>query len=125
MSEDVFVYVIAVREGQEIKGPVKIGVSAWPHGRLEALQTACPFSLELVREFRFPSRKIALDVEECFHKTQAKHRLRGEWFDLAPSFAIMIINLHVSWMLELFTTMDEKERKVAAKMCGLDQRLTE
>jgi hypothetical protein len=123
MSEDeeVFVYVMAKREGAEIKAPVKVGVSSGARGRLATIQTACPFDLELVREFRFPSRQIALDVEDCFHKTQAKHQLRGEWFDLAPSYAIAIINLHVCLMLKFFTSLSADDRVIAAEMCGVDR----
>lgn len=125
MSADVFVYVIALRDGQEIKGPIKVGISSNPRARVASLQTACPFDLVLVREFRFPNREIALQFEDAFHTTQAKHRTRGEWFDLAPSYAIAIINLHVCWMLKHCMTLTPDEARTAIEMCGVDRELWE
>lgn len=56
---------------------VKIGVSADPKGRLKALQTASPTTLELTswREY-----ENATAVERYLHRTFAHLRCNGEWF---------------------------------------------
>lgn len=121
MKDDVFVYVIAIRYGHEIKAPVKIGVSAKPKSRVAELQTASPFELVLVRQFCFPNREIALGVEDCFHQTQKRHAMRGEWFDMAPHDAVIVLNLHVRWHLEMYCpSFSEDDRALALQLIGAD-----
>lgn len=76
-------YVIG-REG----GPVKVGVSSQPSGRLAALQIGCPFRLSLLHSEPIPNRELALRLEADFHAVYAEDRLIGEWFNLDRELAI-------------------------------------
>jgi hypothetical protein len=115
-----FVYVMAVRHGQEISAPVKVGISSKPKARLLIFQTSCPSELVLVRTFRFPDRPIAAWLEACFHDTQKKHRLRGEWFNLQPHDACDIVGVHTHWALCLFCPeFTKEERNACLKMAGV------
>lgn len=113
MSETVYVYIIAAKEGETLQSPVKVGVSRSPQSRLENLQTACPFELAFAATFAFPSRSIALNFEDCFHSLQKEHKLRGEWFDMPPHKAVSVARLYARWCLELLTSLNEEEREAA------------
>lgn len=82
MSDDCFVYVIGRQEG-----PVKVGISCYPYGRLATLQIGCPFKLELLHTHKARSRNHALEHEDMFHRVYEQHRLIGEWFDLDAELA--------------------------------------
>jgi len=60
-------------------GEVKIGVSKHPEKRLEQLQTACPFDIELVTTF---SAENAGQLEAEIHNRLSDYRKTGEWFVL-------------------------------------------
>jgi predicted GIY-YIG superfamily endonuclease len=78
-----YVYVI----GRE-RGPVKVGVSDNPRGRLTSLQTGCPFKLSLLHQEKVDSREYALWVEAHFRAVYERERLMGEWFKLDAELAI-------------------------------------
>lgn len=82
MSE-CYIYVI----GRE-DGPVKVGISSGPNGRLMALQIGCPFTIGLLHQRKCRDRDHALQHESIFHDVYAPHRLRGEWFDMESDLAI-------------------------------------
>lgn len=65
------VYLIGARQG----GPVKIGFSGSPTGRLTALQTGSPFELVVLAQFSGGETE-----EKQLHELFAAERLRGEWF---------------------------------------------
>ena len=73
---DVDLYGIQSSKG----GPIKIGVTRDVYKRLDALQTASPYRLEL--KMLIPGMGIA---ERTLHSLFADHRLSGEWFDPAPA----------------------------------------
>lgn len=90
-----YVYVI----GRE-QGPIKVGVSSSPSGRLAQLQTGCPFKLEVLHTEPMLDRNHALKHEADFHAVYADKRLHGEWFDLEPEYAIELIETglqHEAW----------------------------
>lgn len=110
---ETFVYVIAIKDCDKFKAPVKIGVSASPWGRLDTLQTACPYDIGIVGVLAYPSREIALQMEDCFHSTHKKHRTRGEWFDIEPNKAVAILRLHLRFGLDMFSTLSDDDKKQA------------
>jgi hypothetical protein len=117
---DIHVYVIAtIIDGKPV-APCKIGVSARPDGRVWALQTACPNELRLLCSFAMPNRKIANDVEGCFHHTRKDRRLRGEWFDLDPDYAATILKLQIRWAIEAFTNLSAEELELAYEGAGVN-----
>jgi hypothetical protein len=58
---------------------VKIGVSMSPENRLRSLRTSNPRLLELAATL--PG---GYDLERQLHERYAKHRIKGEWFQLTP-----------------------------------------
>lgn len=66
-------------------GMVKIGCAYDPHRRLGYMQTACP--VELTLEALLPG---AFTEEGEYHARFAEHRVRGEWFTLAPEIETLI-----------------------------------
>jgi hypothetical protein len=64
----VSVYLIGARQG----GPVKIGFSGSPTGRLTALQTGSPFELVVLAQFSGGETE-----EKQLHELFAAERLRG------------------------------------------------
>lgn len=68
-----FVYFIAN------DAAVKIGFSADPAGRLRDLQTASPYSLQLLGAVEGGKKH-----ERAIHAALDEFRLRGEWFRLCP-----------------------------------------
>jgi hypothetical protein len=95
MNTDVHVYIICNGPNDGHSGPVKIGMADNPRTRLSGLQSGNPNKLVIWRTYPTPKRDIARYLERAFHDTQAKHRLSGEWFDLTPRQAevLMYINL--------------------------------
>lgn len=115
-SVDCFVYVIArMTDADGASTPVKVGISDDPISRLSNFQTAAPFRLALVKTFRMPSRKIARDVENMFHSTQARHRLYGEWFDIEPRKTCGLIVLGFNVALKTLTDLTLEEREEAMR----------
>jgi hypothetical protein len=73
---NTFVYVI----GETEDGPVKVGISNNPLGRLVQLQTGHHGKLRLLALARtlVPARK----VERALHTVLRDERMKGEWFDV-------------------------------------------
>lgn len=82
-----YVYVIGTEDG-----PVKVGMSESPGGRLGTLQTGSAVRLQLLHMRACRSREHAQWHEETFHKVYAEKRLVGEWFDLPAAYAIEGVN---------------------------------
>lgn len=121
-SEDCFIYVIGTIRDGNLCAPCKVGISANPNARVWALQTACPNELRLVRAYRVPNRNMALEIEDCFHGTQNDHRLRGEWFNLDPAQAAIILNLQIRWALEAFTNLTKDQLEIIHELAGLNDK---
>jgi hypothetical protein len=83
VSQAIWVYVIGRRGG-----PCKVGVSADPAERLQAVQTGCAFEVAVWGQFPFASRLLAIRFERRAHAALGRHRLAGEWFDVEPETAI-------------------------------------
>lgn len=78
-----YIYVIGTEDG-----PVKVGISAYPRGRLATLQTGSSVKLDLLHLRPCRDRIHALWHEETFHLCHAETRLVGEWFDMPSDLAI-------------------------------------
>lgn len=119
---DVFVYLVATVQDGQFMAPVKVGLSVSPKARVEALQTACPFELGLVGAISYPTREIAMRMEDCFHSTQKEHRLRGEWFDIPPRAALDLLRLHARFIIEASDLApEEKKTAVGLAEAGLQR----
>lgn len=73
-----YVYFVQCAGG----GPIKIGHSTSPDGRLSQMQTGSPYVLRVVATMRG-----GIEVERTLHRAFAKDRLHGEWFN--PSRELM------------------------------------
>jgi predicted GIY-YIG superfamily endonuclease len=71
----MFLYIITASEFCH-----KIGMSADPKARLNALRTGHYQDLKLVFEAEMPSPEWAIWGERAVHKYFASVRIRGEWF---------------------------------------------
>lgn len=69
-------------------GPVKIGISDNPQGRLAMFQTSCPFRIQLLHAEPCESREIAYAEERFAHRFLRENRLHGEWFDICGNDGI-------------------------------------
>ncbi len=72
-------------------GPVKIGISDNPAGRLSQLQTSCPFPISLIHAEPCESREIAYSDERFIHRHLKDRRLHGEWFDVPAHLALQYV----------------------------------
>lgn len=85
------------------EGPVKIGISNGPNGRLIALQTGCPFSLQIIHTVPIGTFDQARKHERAIHDIYAGDRLAGEWFNIDGEQAIEAIetelelDAHFKW----------------------------
>jgi hypothetical protein len=77
-----FVYCIAGGDW------MKIGFSCDPYKRLNTLQTGFPIRLDLRASREFPGIPQAKAFEKRMHKKFARHKLRGEWFDIVALDAV-------------------------------------
>lgn len=84
MSPDVcFLYVIGRDEG-----PVKVGISQNPWGRLKQLRTGCPFPARLMHVETMRDRAHAEEHERWFHEAHSILRTAGEWFNMEAIIAV-------------------------------------
>jgi hypothetical protein len=97
---DYWVYVFAKKNGTDREAPVKVGISRDVNGRMVQVQTSCPFKIGLVYVFECPSKDVAREIERCFHDTQKKDRLHGEWFNIEPITAIHLLCMVYRTLLE-------------------------
>lgn len=126
MSNDPTCYIYIMRKaGDGASGPVKIGITANPASRLSSINTASPFKVSLVCALATPKREIAKALEEAFHRTQAEHRLNGEWFDLPPLKAVVLMELNFYAHLTLSLGMSDEDAREAMRACGLEFQFTE
>ena len=90
MTIQTFLYVIGADDG-----PVKIGISNNPVGRLAAIQTGCPFKVSLWFVRALPTRDRAVMHERAIHNDYRSHRTSGEWFDFDVDQGIEAIEIEV------------------------------
>lgn len=66
-----FVYVI----GNEHMKICKIGYSVNPHKRISAIQTGCPYPIEIIAIV-----KGSREMEKALHRKYVMYKTSGEWF---------------------------------------------
>lgn len=79
-SRPTCVYVFGLREQP---GFVKIGVAHKVEWRMEDIQAANPFTIELIASVRCCCKKFAHQNERDLHRLFKVQRIRGEWFRLS------------------------------------------
>lgn len=94
--------VYFIRAGQH----VKIGYSAQPLDRLQALQTSHPDKLEIL--CTMPGSR---ETERDMHKRFAKFHVRGEWFKLSSE-----ITAFITWTKR---SIPDKRRRAAKPIVGI------
>jgi hypothetical protein len=120
--EQTYLYLIGTRGNSRLRSPVKIGITNSVPIRFDQLRTASPHELELIFYFVIPRRDIAVALEQCFLETQDDFRLRGEWFDIEPPYALRTLILCIQGLLlalpidrQVYDTACELSRLNAAK----------
>ena len=83
--------VYAVGYGQM----VKIGITSDLASRLRAMQNGCPEKIEAFYWAEAPSERAIL-IERACHAALQSHRVRGEWFQVAPCRAVAIVTAAVA-----------------------------
>lgn len=82
--QNCYVYIITA-------GPfIKVGVAKNIDQRLNDLQVGCPLQYELVWTSDRNRRTFAEILENAIHAKLNMHRVRGEWFDANPIWAIKL-----------------------------------
>jgi hypothetical protein len=69
-------------KGQD--GPIKVGTSSCPAGRMVTYMAWSPVPLEICAQIEFGSRAAAREAERKFHTRYDEHRLHHEWFAAHP-----------------------------------------
>ena len=76
-----YLYIV----GSSREGPLKIGVSCQPRGRLMELQTGHPEELKIFWIYPCPFGRV---YEALVHRILAPYRLWGEWFGVPVEWAM-------------------------------------
>lgn len=76
---DCYVYV-AVAPMEDGNAFVKVGVTACPDSRIQAIMTGCPLSIEHVRFYRTGRRAVSFRIEHGIHHALTAYHSSGEWF---------------------------------------------
>lgn len=99
----VYVYFAQISGG----GPIKIGASIKPMGRVLSLQAWCPFQIDLICEIEadYFTEAVLLDLQKDF-------RIRGEWFE--PNAALSEIMAEAAEGYWPDYVADEIDRRLAA-----------
>ncbi len=112
-SKDCFVYIISKVEDGKHVSPVKVGISYSPGGRLFTFQTSCPFKLAIHSLFALPNRNAAQRIEQCFHQVQKRHQTHGEWFDIRPEIADVLVRMAIDTFLGIVCELTLEQREMA------------
>jgi Meiotically up-regulated gene 113 len=110
-----YVYVI----GPMNRGPVKIGISGAPEGRLRELQTGHPEILCVLATF--PGGE---EHEQALHKFFAPERLQGEWFKRTPRVRkfIDMIACKVGPAMAMAACRPDKEKRQEQQKLKAEER---
>lgn len=100
-------------------GYVKIGKSKDPHNRVKALQSACPYNLEVFTTFDVIGDWHA--VENHIHDVYQDDSVRGEWFDIPTRQLVYLDEIEVvesdlvnaipKWTPEYHIQLEERTRE--------------
>ena len=101
-NEIVWLYAIGCEQG-----PIKVGISADPHGRVLSIQTCCPFPIKLIYVRQCGTRAEGVQHEESIQECYAEYRLRGEWFNFDFHMAAEAIDM----VIDTFEHFEFERRK--------------
>lgn len=119
-DDEAYVYVMAFREGDQIVGPVKVGIAQDPEARRRELQTGHHREIVIAAQILAPTRWMAKEWEAGFHELKVAKRLRGEWFDVWPPEAIQFLYLLVRVYLRA-AGVPADEEEAALEVMGLEK----
>ena len=93
----------------------KIGIATDVTKRREAMQLHCPLSVSVVHTIRWPSRLIALLVEQTTHRVLRPYRVHGEWFaaDLPTIKRVLLPIAAAARVLREQHMLEWKRRRIA------------
>lgn len=113
MESDTYLYIIGKLVDYVFVSPCKVGITASLRSRLSQIQTAAPFRVAIHTHFTLPNREIAVALERAFHVVQNDKKLHGEWFDMSPdrAFVIMLVNLNCH-LVEACGLSQEETRQI-------------
>jgi len=92
----------------ECNGLYKIGRTSHLDSRLNAIQTATPFPVQLV--YAIPCPMKDREIEHALHVIFADHRVRGEWFKLSMRDIAKIKSLSVQEILSVASRIEAAEK---------------
>jgi hypothetical protein len=116
-----FIYLVGRLTPDGISGPIKIGISDNPHGRIAGFQTAAPFKLALIAHVMAPDRRYAQAVESGLHETFAEYSEHGEWFDIDPLLAAVELCHLMHEFYRMAGCPDEKSMDEICRATGVAQ----
>ena len=92
----MFIYVIGTDENRQ-----KIGFSKDVHRRLKTLQTGNPLVLKIHHYEEVPDSRARI-LERKLHKELSYLRLKGEWFNISPKDAkLMVQFMVIRWLNDI------------------------
>jgi hypothetical protein len=74
---------------------VKVGISNNVFSRLDTIQTHNVETVVPHFHFDLPSREMAYEIEQHFHRRFDAYRLRGEWFGMDGNQALYLLSIGV------------------------------
>lgn len=117
--QDYFVYVVAACSEGHDAAPVKVGSTQSLGDRLASLQTGNAAELRVAYFFRFPTREMASAHEKAFHDVMKKKRLKGEWFDIPPSEAVLAMCLNIEASISVLPDLTTYDRSAVLYYTGV------
>ena len=95
------------------RGPVKIGISGSPEGRIAGLQTGHPYELSLLAQVAV--RENGIESENSIHQFLSPYRVRenGEWFHRSHEVGRLIEMVYCRLSPDVIMEKLREERKAA------------
>lgn len=119
---DCYVYVIGLGDDEELKGPVKVGVSNAPDSRAHGLSAGNPKGLCVFDAFALPCREAAFEIEKAFHSVHKDKSVGREWFDISPIDAVMSLACAILSTLVHAKTLTDDEFAQCCAMSGITRQ---
>jgi hypothetical protein len=111
------VYILARKAADGFIAPVKIGITQSLRSRFRAVQTACPFPIDLYAHLFCPSVRVARDLEASFLGAHQVEHLHGEWLQIEPARAAAVLQLHLLWTMHLVGGFTQADAELMASRC--------
>ncbi len=121
LGEMAWLYVLAKKTGDTFERPVKVGISKSPSNRLKAIQTSTPFKVDIFTYYECMCRDWSLQIEAAFHERHRDKHLHGEWFDIDPSDAALLIDAEFRLFLDRQGCNPELKKNILGRFCIADE----